>query len=450
MKPSHILRNIVLIIIGGVFAIGLSYANAAWGTPSSKYTDPSGAAPGGNTATPLNVGGDQAKAGGLGVNAFVASQNAQFDKQAILGGTLFADIGNPGAIPFGGTDLAGIVHTVDLAISGAFSNTLAIKSSLLANSTSSTICADGNGVVVLCDGATETTPVAEKGEFLATGSYSSRYVGFNGSCFSAGGVQKFINFMGHGGCATGQEYGPASTGGAIGSGYQGVIVKLGNNNVLYNTLPGFSTQNGDIARLPYNQPDAPASIWTVQKTGDYQVTVTSNGKITTEIDRGNYFLFAAFDMRVNDTFYPLTANLAARGGNAPIVGHSCRKNAAVAAGENSYSAGGEKSYDISTLQQAFASLSYLTDHGHNGSFWLDLSSPEVQYAFRGSCEYEQKGDWYNQQPFALNYDKTMHFNAGDHVYLYGRLAGLMTQSSGTAYGFDAVVDQNTTFHVVEK
>ncbi len=443
MKASTIFRNIAIVVVGGVFAIGLSYVSAAWGIPSSVYTDPTGTPPQANTETPLNIGGDQIKAGGLGVNAFVASQNAQFQQTAVIGGAAYADVGNPSAVTFGGIDFAGIAHKVSLALSGAFSNTGTIKSAVLTNAGGAAVCADGNGVVVLCDPAAEVEPVAEKGEFLSSGSYTSRHVGFVGDCFSAGGVKKFINFMGSGGCGLNYlDYGPN---GNIGTGYQGVIVQLGNNNVLYNTIPGFATQDGAINRLPYNLPDAPAPVWTVRKTGDYDVTLTSTGKITSEIDNGNYFLFASFDMRVNDTFYPLTANAGATGGNAPFAGHSC--------GVSQPSSGNlSKLYNVTVFNQAFPGYPYpyQSDYGHNGSSWIDISSPEVQYGTRGSCKYEEKGDWHAELPFNLNFQKTMRFNAGDRVYLYGRLPGVMTQSTGNAGGFTVIIDQNTTLHIKEK
>ncbi|MES2224659.1 MAG: hypothetical protein V4478_01590 [Patescibacteria group bacterium] len=442
MKPSHIFRNLILVAFGGVLAISLSYANAAWNTPIAAFTDPAGTPPGSNTETPLTVGSSQVKAGGLGVNAFVAGQNAQFQKHAILGGALYADIGNPSAVPFGGIDIAGVAHKVALVISGAFSNTGAIASATLANSSSAAVCADKDGVVVLCDSTTETPPATPKGEFLSSSSYSSRHVGFSTLCYSAGGAQKFINFFGHGGC--GLNYKDLMPHGNT-SAYQGVVVQLANNGVLYNTLPGFATQNGDIVRLPYNLPDAPAPIWTVHKTGEYAIDLTSTGKITSEIDNGNYFLFTSFDMRVNDTYYPLTANPSATGGYAPFAGHSC--------GVSQPSFGDlSKLFNVTVFNQAYPAYPYpyQTNHGNSGSYWLDISSPEVQYGIRGSCKYEEKGDWHAELPFNLSFQKTMHFNAGDHVYLYGRMAGVITQSTGNSGGFTAIVDQNTTLHVIEK
>ncbi|MDB5188782.1 MAG: hypothetical protein JWM92_380, partial [Candidatus Nomurabacteria bacterium] len=146
MNKKQLFHNSLLVLVGIICAVGLSYVHAA------TYSDPSGTPPAGNTEIPLSTGiNDKIKTGGLSVNAFIANANAELDQATYFGGVLHADPANTNAtIAFGGTDAANIVRKVALAITGGFSNTGTLASTPLSNTTTSAVCADQNGNVILC------------------------------------------------------------------------------------------------------------------------------------------------------------------------------------------------------------------------------------------------------------------------------------------------------------
>jgi hypothetical protein len=160
-----LITNIALIAFGIVTAIGLSYAYAAWSVPAATYSDPSGTAPANNTDTPLNISIlDQVKAsgtcaagncGGLSVETFLATMNAQFSKNVtfndvIGGGT--APFGSVSQMYFGGTDSAGFAHPTSVAIAGGLDAEGVLKSAKLENTEGmKALCSDAEGKVVFCD-----------------------------------------------------------------------------------------------------------------------------------------------------------------------------------------------------------------------------------------------------------------------------------------------------------
>jgi len=161
MKKTTLLKNLAYIAIGIVFAIGASYLYAA----TSGYSDPSGAPPANNPATPLNVGtADQIKmdtvcatgsCAGLSLGgAFFANQNAALDQQTFINGLMLGGTpGTDGTLAFGGKDPASpLPRGTSLQISGGIDTSLAMQSDTLKNTAGNTgLCANAAGQVVLCN-----------------------------------------------------------------------------------------------------------------------------------------------------------------------------------------------------------------------------------------------------------------------------------------------------------
>lgn len=185
MKKT-LLTNLKYIAFGVVMAVGISYAYAAWGTPSGTYTDPTGAPTSNNADTPLNVGPlDQIKSGGSCIagncgglslgGSFIASQNAEFDGQVFLHGIVGADSNGvfpaSSTVQFGGLDSKGYMHSTNITMSGGLA-AATLKSAALVNSAgTSALCADASGNVVFCTitdmcsniaGAQTTVPVGDQ------------------------------------------------------------------------------------------------------------------------------------------------------------------------------------------------------------------------------------------------------------------------------------------------
>jgi hypothetical protein len=155
---NNLLKNLMYVAFGLVFAIGISYIHA-----DGTYTDNSNP-PANNTPTPLNVGTtDQTKpsssctagnCGGLSLGGtFIANQNAAFNallyvKGLLLGGTLNADgTTTDGTLAFGDS-----TTPASLQINGDVDTSLAMQSDTLKNTNGDYgICSNADGYVVLCN-----------------------------------------------------------------------------------------------------------------------------------------------------------------------------------------------------------------------------------------------------------------------------------------------------------
>jgi hypothetical protein len=110
---QQVINGLKVIVIGLILSAGISYAG--------NWVAPAGPPPGNNAQGPINVGTTgQTKAGGLGVQHFIAWDNAAFARDVRV-----KDIFNPGA-----------------------SGDLYVQK--LANSTGEHVCADSEGKLFLC------------------------------------------------------------------------------------------------------------------------------------------------------------------------------------------------------------------------------------------------------------------------------------------------------------
>jgi hypothetical protein len=154
MKTSPLLSNIKYLVLGLAAVGALSLVHADFPLPAAS-------APGANIDAPVHTGPSQVKNGGLSVNTFLANDNAQFEQQTFLNGTVFG--GTPGlatsTVAIGdGTAPANIVVNGDVA-AHAF-----IQSTSVANANSSNLCATSTGTIVTCTvGATNTPSITQVG-----------------------------------------------------------------------------------------------------------------------------------------------------------------------------------------------------------------------------------------------------------------------------------------------
>jgi hypothetical protein len=283
MNKKQILHNLTFIFFGALFAVGLSYVVQAAGT----YTAPSGTAPANNTDLPLNVGSMlQVKGGGLSVNAFSAYQNAEFDGSTYFNGPLFAPTSN-GTIIFGGGDSTG-EHNVGLAISGALNSTGILGSAPLANSTTSTVCADGNGVVILC-GATAPPPPPPSG--------NKRFYSVSTSQKSNDPNANFVGNVVNGHIQYSID---------LASGLPNVaILGLDNDyqNAQVNTIPGMHSTS-------FNTGDT--TLLNVTEKGRYYFHITSQGQfgVAGKFGSDSNYIAVSFFLKINNNWLGLTSDQA--------------------------------------------------------------------------------------------------------------------------------------------
>ncbi|MEO5646359.1 MAG: hypothetical protein ABIO57_01145 [Candidatus Paceibacterota bacterium] len=145
-----LLHNLTYVTFGLIVALGLNMVSAA------SWIGPNASSPSGNIAIPLHTGPAQIKDGGLSVDTFLASQNAQFGQQVFFKGMVRG--GTPtdssSTVQFGtGSNATNITAT------GNVSAVSSISSSSVANTSSSPLCATTNGTIILCTpGATQSGP----------------------------------------------------------------------------------------------------------------------------------------------------------------------------------------------------------------------------------------------------------------------------------------------------
>jgi hypothetical protein len=152
-SPQNLLKNLMYVAFGLVFAIGISYIHA------DTYTDNSNP-PTNNTPTPLSVGTtDQIKpsggctpgnCGGLSLaEGFIANQNAAFNAMVYINGLILGGTSSttPGTLAFGDN-----TTPATLQINGDVDTTLAMQSDTLKNPKGDYgVCSNAAGYVVLCD-----------------------------------------------------------------------------------------------------------------------------------------------------------------------------------------------------------------------------------------------------------------------------------------------------------
>lgn len=145
---KDIIKNIKLIVFGGILAIGVSYVFAdTWVSMPSSFSSTN------NIASPINVGNtDQVKTGDLSVYGFVANQAASFKGSVFFPGIIRGgNATDNGNIAFGDT-----THTVNASVSGTLkTGTLAttggsVTVTSLANDDLRLVCADTTGTLVFC------------------------------------------------------------------------------------------------------------------------------------------------------------------------------------------------------------------------------------------------------------------------------------------------------------
>lgn len=143
------MHSIKFIVLGVVVALGASYIHAQTWNPAPSSP------PSNNTIFPVNVSAnDQVKLGGLSVNAFMANQNAQFDKVIYLQGPMHGGTAasSDSTIAFGGTDPVNnaINRVVNMYVTGGLKAANTIQSDTLAGLNASELCANSSGVLIRC------------------------------------------------------------------------------------------------------------------------------------------------------------------------------------------------------------------------------------------------------------------------------------------------------------
>ncbi len=154
MKKT-LLTNLKYIAFGLV-VIGMANIAAAFST----WSGPVGTLPGtsgfANIGIPVNVGTvSQTKEGGLSVNTFSSLQQAAFNQQVFINGTVKgAGVGPSTILRIGGTDSLGTNRVVSATVTGGIKATGAIKEGFVAkttnNGSTSKLCATSYGTVFLC------------------------------------------------------------------------------------------------------------------------------------------------------------------------------------------------------------------------------------------------------------------------------------------------------------
>jgi len=132
-------------ILAIVVSVGLSYVHAAW-------TNPSAGPIGGNLSAPVTAGSvSQIKPGGLSVDTFIATQNAQFDQTVFFRGSIRggAPLASAPVLKVGGQSGTNS-HVVITNVNGDVRAQATLGSDELVATQKSRLCADDQGHVVYC------------------------------------------------------------------------------------------------------------------------------------------------------------------------------------------------------------------------------------------------------------------------------------------------------------
>lgn len=216
---QHINKLLVLFALIAVVFI----ANVSFATP---YTDPAGPPDGNNTEQLIDTSNiSNVKLGGLGVNAFAATQNSALNKQTFVKGLILGQNGifNSTNIKFGGVDGTGVVRPVNVTVSGKVQATNGIASDSLANSGPlKQLCAANDGTIKICEAQVGGTVSNIKylqlsGNGISTAGritfdavpgateYKLHYRTMSGSFFSPS-YGEWNAYTGHGGVQPGDTY----------------------------------------------------------------------------------------------------------------------------------------------------------------------------------------------------------------------------------------------------
>ncbi|HWC57504.1 MAG TPA: hypothetical protein VG621_00930 [Candidatus Paceibacterota bacterium] len=120
----------------------------------AAYTSPTSAPTGNNTNEPIEVSAaSQVKPAGLGVNAFLDQGDGWFQGQTFVNGIIrggSAIDANPDSQVYVGTD----DNKASLSLNNTLTNTGTVQSNSLVSTSGSTseVCADASGTLVLCSG----------------------------------------------------------------------------------------------------------------------------------------------------------------------------------------------------------------------------------------------------------------------------------------------------------
>jgi hypothetical protein len=140
---KQIFSTVLLLVLGLMLSVGLSYAATFVEPTSTSDFRPS-------VITPGTV--DQTKTAGLSVNTFSAAQDAEFKQQTffqdLIRGGIPADVNS--TLNIGGVDFGGITHTVNTIINGKLTIDGTLASTTLNTSTEINLCANSLGEIGKC------------------------------------------------------------------------------------------------------------------------------------------------------------------------------------------------------------------------------------------------------------------------------------------------------------
>lgn len=381
MNAKTFFSNLKFVVVGIIIAIGLSYASAA------SYTEPTGTPPANNTDTPLNIGttsqvkvsGDctSNNCGGLSVGAFSAMQNAEFDGQ-----TFFNGVWNAITQVSGGTKIS-LGNTV--AIHGGLDVTKTMQSDKIKSSSGAGICANTNGVLILCSATDFCTNIAGNQSTIPDG-----YVYNNDNTCTF--VQKrFYSVNTDPKVYESPMQQPMLHTNEVQ--YMAEAAELGIDNDSpngwqVNDIPGINTTN------PFNP-----TILSVFESGTYVIKISSAGTFQARGDKQGSRISAGIDffLKVNNTYYSLVSPSEVR----PTVINSTIISA-----------------DGSRLTHE----SYPATGNTKSHFGIILDPKTSVLGNNGS------GKNYVSAPYAFNFEKTFNLNVGDSVQVYAYVYGAQAES----------------------
>jgi len=383
------------------------------------YTGTTSTPPSNNTDAPIDVSSsNQVKTGGLVVNAFTASGGSYFDKQVFFNGPVAGSVG-PGnsTIQFGD-----LIDKTSLAITDGLATLASLRADSLMNSTNNTpVCADKNGVLILCS-ATQVTPSTVAAAHCSNVDWDSMSPflqsqitqNSDGTCSYA--PPKIVAATGQSSTQvdnlSGGHYEPGVTTFSLGTGDASVNQIAGYNStdfIIKDSWPNYLSngtyvntyQSGDLSVLTDPNTDlagirsdaditpwSNALVLTVPVTGTYDFNYTADGQLSMYLTNnsqpvGNFYSRADFYLSVKK----------ASGGqdNYPLVpiSTSCNPNP--------------------VNNMVIANYQPCSGAGYSN----------------GGKTYHQEED------YAINFSKTINLQKGDKVYLFGLSFGVVFAKSGT-------------------
>ncbi|HEY0980364.1 MAG TPA: hypothetical protein VGE18_03075 [Candidatus Paceibacterota bacterium] len=378
-------------------AFGLTLAFAA--STLAQWTAPASIPYGSNTGIPIHVGPAQIKTGGLSVNNFIVSQNASFEQDLSLRGTVRGGtpLDTTSTLQLGSVPMSTVT---DAAISGNLAAADYIQNQFVANPDNSRLCADGSGVIGLCtddlcsniSGHQYTIPQGHtrssdgtcnaptlKRFYSVAPSYKRQdftfptlrqWVEIDGPSPNHAWTQKFVTVP--------------------------YIGKIGIDNsrpegVIIDTLPGISKTEFALDK---------GRLLTVQEAGTYSIKISARGSMGLKNRYNSAIAFGNtnFFVKINNDHYPL----------APV---------------------GSGFYDIWNNQPG-------EDVPVDNYFYAQYSLSQVN-------KWKSFGD----VPYNFSFEKTIVLQPGDTVDLYAYLYGMSWRGGlfgGIKANFDYYIDRSAT------